>query len=115
VERRADPDDGRRVLIGLIPEGVRRLEALSTAHVKELAAVAPTLLGALRVFNDADMTSALNPTRCCVISDLLILKKKVISLKGHFGASLDQIGRFAPRCESLRAAAIRKQKTRSNG
>ena len=52
AERASDPDDGRRVLVSLTREGERKLEALSAAHARELSTIAPTLIAALRDFND---------------------------------------------------------------
>lgn len=50
VTRGRDPDDGRRVQVGLTPKAERLLLALSTAHLNELKAIKPifvTLLSQL--------------------------------------------------------------------
>ncbi|CAM5777124.1 MarR family transcriptional regulator [Labrys miyagiensis] len=48
VERIADPADGRRVLVRLTSSGEDKLHALSSAHMKELAAIGPALTEMLR-------------------------------------------------------------------
>lgn len=47
VQRNPDPADRRRVLVALTPEGERKLQALSQAHLAELRAVGPALAGVL--------------------------------------------------------------------
>lgn len=43
VQRHVDPTDARRVFLQLLPDGERRLRALSTAHLAELRSVGPRL------------------------------------------------------------------------
>ncbi|MGO4335122.1 MarR family winged helix-turn-helix transcriptional regulator [Labrys sp. KB_33_2] len=50
VERMADPSDGRRVLVRLSEAGRQKLQALSETHLKELAAIGPTLSELLQAF-----------------------------------------------------------------
>jgi DNA-binding MarR family transcriptional regulator len=50
VSRRADPSDGRRVLVQLTGEGERRLQRLSRMHLEELRAMGPTLTKMLKSF-----------------------------------------------------------------
>jgi DNA-binding MarR family transcriptional regulator len=50
VARAVDAADGRRVLVRLTPTGEEKLQALSSAHVKELAAIGPALTLMLRPF-----------------------------------------------------------------
>lgn len=47
VRRGVDPDDNRRVHVGLTDRGERVLRQLSAAHLRELAAIRPTLLSLL--------------------------------------------------------------------
>ncbi len=53
VERIHDLNDGRRVLVRLTAEADKKLDALSAAHARELSAIAPALMNALRDFNAA--------------------------------------------------------------
>ena len=51
VRRGSDPEDGRRVLVSVTPEGEEKLGALSGSHLDELRSLAPalvTMLTALR-------------------------------------------------------------------
>lgn len=50
VERMADPGDGRRVLVRLSEAGRQKLQTLSETHLKELAAIGPTLSSLLQTF-----------------------------------------------------------------
>jgi DNA-binding MarR family transcriptional regulator len=50
VSRRADPSNGRRVLLQLTGEGERRLRRLYKVHVRELRAMGPTLTKMLKLF-----------------------------------------------------------------
>ena len=50
VERMADPADGRRVLVHLTETGRHKLQTLSETHMKELAAIGPTLSELLQSF-----------------------------------------------------------------
>ncbi|WP_454812683.1 MarR family winged helix-turn-helix transcriptional regulator [Labrys neptuniae] len=50
VERMADPSDGRRVLVRLSEAGRQKLQVLSETHLKELAAIGPTLSELLQAF-----------------------------------------------------------------
>ncbi|HVI31040.1 MarR family winged helix-turn-helix transcriptional regulator [Phenylobacterium sp.] len=47
TERRADPEDRRRVLISLTPKGEGVLEALSTKNLRELRLIAPSFAALL--------------------------------------------------------------------
>ncbi|GLS21811.1 MarR family transcriptional regulator [Labrys miyagiensis] len=49
--RVADPRDGRRALIRLTPLGEEKLQALSSAHLKELASIGPALTLMLQPFH----------------------------------------------------------------
>jgi DNA-binding MarR family transcriptional regulator len=53
IERTVDPADARRVLLHLTPTGETKLQALSTAHQKELAAIGPALTQMLLPFHRA--------------------------------------------------------------
>ena len=46
-KRRQDPNDGRRVLLALTPEGERRLLSLSSMHLDEIGLMAPQLVSIL--------------------------------------------------------------------
>ena len=48
VKRRADPQDGRQILIHLTPQGAAKLRSLSLAHRDELRVKGPDLARALR-------------------------------------------------------------------
>ncbi|WP_038854090.1 MarR family winged helix-turn-helix transcriptional regulator [Bordetella petrii] len=50
VTRLADPDDGRRVLLGLTPQAERTLEDLSAVHLEQLQSIRPLLTGLLERF-----------------------------------------------------------------
>ena len=50
ISRRADPSDGRRVLLQLTGEGERRLRRLYKVHVRELRTMGPTLTKMLKLF-----------------------------------------------------------------
>lgn len=47
VKRRQDPNDGRRVLLSLTPEGEKRLLSLSSMHLDEIGLMAPQLVSIL--------------------------------------------------------------------
>ncbi|MVW73582.1 MarR family winged helix-turn-helix transcriptional regulator [Bordetella sp. 15P40C-2] len=51
LERRADPNDGRRALLYLTPNAERTLEALSAAHLSQLQNIRPLLMGMLEKFD----------------------------------------------------------------
>jgi DNA-binding MarR family transcriptional regulator len=51
VTRKADPVDGRRVLISLTLEGEEKLRVLSSSHMKELASIGPALAEMLKPFH----------------------------------------------------------------
>ena len=57
VARRADPDDGRRVLVTLTPAGRSALAALARLHRDELGRLAPMLLQALQQIPRGDEDS----------------------------------------------------------
>lgn len=48
VERRADPGDGRVVLVSITQRGLAMLDRLTLAHRSELAKAAPALVGVLK-------------------------------------------------------------------
>jgi DNA-binding MarR family transcriptional regulator len=52
LQRAADPDDGRRILVRLSAEGERRLKRLSKAHLQELNAIGTVLSDRLAHFRD---------------------------------------------------------------
>lgn len=53
VRRRADPNDGRRVLLTLTPESEKRLQSLSDIHLDEISSMAPQLVSILAKLNRA--------------------------------------------------------------
>jgi DNA-binding MarR family transcriptional regulator len=61
VERRPDPDDGRRVLVTLTNDGRLALRELARQHRDELRSLAPSLVDALR--------HVLEPTRALAARD----------------------------------------------
>ncbi|WP_370628167.1 MarR family winged helix-turn-helix transcriptional regulator [Bordetella sp. BOR01] len=50
LARKADPDDGRRVLLKLTPQAEHTLDALSTVHLEQLQNIRPLLEGLLQKF-----------------------------------------------------------------
>jgi DNA-binding MarR family transcriptional regulator len=50
AERRADPSDGRRILVSLTSRADALLQLLSAAHLRELRAIRPGLLALLQTF-----------------------------------------------------------------
>jgi len=52
LQRAADPDDGRRILVRLSAEGERRLKKLSKTHLEELSAAGTALSNRLAHFRD---------------------------------------------------------------
>jgi DNA-binding MarR family transcriptional regulator len=54
VVREGDPNDHRRVLVALTPKAGQVLQALSAAHVRELASIRPLLLDLLRQIGPAE-------------------------------------------------------------
>jgi DNA-binding MarR family transcriptional regulator len=50
LTRTVDANDGRRVLLRLTAHGERKLEALSTIHLRELREIGPALVSILRQF-----------------------------------------------------------------
>jgi DNA-binding MarR family transcriptional regulator len=52
LQRSADPDDRRRILVRLSAEGERRLKRLSKAHLEELGAAGTALSDRLAHFRD---------------------------------------------------------------